>query len=374
VPSNTIDMKKSIFAPGAGHFDIQEKILTSLKQDRLPHAYLFYGPQGSGKEALAIKLAQLLNCERDEFQICNACGQCSKIAAFQHPDVKFVFPTPAESNITDKELMEALQEKAQNPYQRIDFSGKNLFIGIDTIRELKLEARFKLYEGKKKIYIISEADSMRTEAANAILKLLEEPPANLMLILTTSNIYKILPTIKSRCQLMRFRPMAEDQIREIMQQYHPNINSDRLRLIIRLSGHNIKSAFDFLDMDVIAMRETALEFLRKLTLIHRSQELMQIIEPFGRKGSRTEARLVLWFLLLWFQDALHLKNNNGNELLNYDLKDRIEKFIDYAPNVDIQKIVWEIESSIKDLDDVRNFNPVLILTNLAIKLNQRIKP
>jgi len=365
-------MKDSTFALGTGHLDIQEKILTSLKQERLPHAYLFYGPQGSGKEALAIKLAQLLNCEKDEFQICNTCAQCSKIAAFQHPDVKFIFPTPAESNFTDKELMEALQEKAENPYRRIDFSGKNLFIGIDTIRELKLEARFKLYEGKKKIYIISEADTMRTEAANAILKLLEEPPANLMLILTTSNIYKILPTIKSRCQLMRFKPMAENQIREIMQQYYPGIDSDRLRLIIRLSGYNIKSAFDFLDMDVIAVRETALEFLRKLTLIHRSQELMQVIEPFGRKGSRNEARLILWFLLLWFHDALHLKHN-GDDLLNNDLKDRIEKFIDYAPDADIQKIVWEIESSIKDLDDVRNFNPVLILTNLAIKLNQRIK-
>jgi len=366
-------MIDTVFAPKAGHFDIQKKVIASIRQDRLPHAYLFYGPQGSGKEALAIKLAQLLNCEKDALQACNTCGQCSKIERFQHPDVKFILPTPAESNITDKELIEALQEKAQNPYRRIDFSGKNLFIGIDTIRELKLEARFKLYEGKKKIYIISEADTMRTEAANAILKLLEEPPANLMLILTTSNIYKIIPTIKSRCQLMRFKPLSADQIQEIIEKYHPNIDTEKLRLIIRLSGYNIKSAFDFLDMDVLALRETALEFLRKLSLIHRSQELMQIIEPLGRKGSRNEAKLVLWFLLLWFQDVLHLENQNGDELLNYDLKDRVEKFIDYAPNADIQKIVWEIENSIKDLDDVRNFNPVLILTNLAIKLNQRIR-
>jgi DNA polymerase-3 subunit delta' len=214
---------------------------------------------------------------------------------------------------------------------------------------------------------------MRTEAANAILKLLEEPPANLMLILTTSNIYKILPTIKSRCQLMRFKPMSGDEIQEIMQRYHPNVDRDRLRLIIRLSGYNIKAAFDFLDMDVLAMRETALEFLRKLSLIHRSQELMQIIEPLGRKGSRGETRLVLWFLLLWFQDVLHLRNQNGDELLNFDLRDRVEKFIDYAPDADLQKIVWEIENAIKDLDDVRNFNPVLILINLAIKLNQKIR-
>jgi DNA polymerase-3 subunit delta' len=368
-------MNDSIFAPKSGHFEIQKKILASLKQDRLPHAYLFYGPQGSGKEALAIKLAQLLNCEKDNFQICNSCSQCLKIKTLQHPDVKFIFPTPAESNWEEKEYLEVSKEKAQNPYIRTDFSGKNIFIGIDTIRDLKLEARFKLYEGKKKIYIISEADNMRTEAANAILKLLEEPPTNLMLILTTSNIYKILPTIKSRCQLMRFKPLPEDQIHEIMKQYHPNTDPEKLRLIIRLSGYNIKSAFDFLDLDILGLRETALEFLRKLALIQRSQELMEIIEPLGRPKVRNEARLVLWFLLLWFQDVLQLKNGNGDNsrLINYDLEDKLEKFIDYTPNVDVQKVVWDIENSIKDLDDVRNFNPLLILTNLAVKLNQRIR-
>ena len=367
-------MKDSTFAPKAGHFDIQKKILASLKQDRLPHAFLFYGPQGSGKEALAINLAQLLNCEKNNFQICNTCSQCSKIKVLQHPDVKFIFPTPAESNLDEKEFLEVLKEKAQNPYARTDFSGKNTFIGIDTIRDLKLEARFKLYEGRKKIYIISEADNMRTEAANAILKLLEEPPANLMLILTTSNIYKILPTIKSRCQLMRFKPMSEEQIQEIILRYHSNLNQNKLKLIIRLSGFNIKTAFDFLDMDVLALREISLEFLRKLALIHRAQELMEIIEPLSRQKGRNESRLMLWFLLLWFQDILHLKNNNDhNDLVNYDLKDSLEKFMDYAPNADIEKIVLEIENSIKDLDDVRNFNPLLILTNLAIKLNQKIR-
>jgi DNA polymerase-3 subunit delta' len=366
----------SIFAPEVDHSDIQAKILASLKQERLPHAYLFYGPQGSGKEALAIKLAQLLNCEKNEFKICNECSHCLKIKILQHPDVKFIFPTPAESNFDQKEYLETLQEKAQNPYMRTDFSGKNIFIGIDTIRDLKLEARFKLYEGKKKVYIISEADSMRTEAANAILKLLEEPPENLMLILTTSNIFKILPTIKSRCQLIRFKPLSENQIKEIILKYHPNVNKDKLRLIIRLSGFNIKTAFDFLDMDILGLREIALEFLRKLALIHRAQELMEIIEPLSRQKGRSEARFMLWFLLLWFQDVLQLKNGNNNDnskLINYDLKDKLVKFIDYAPNVDVQRVVWEIENSIKDLDDVRNFNPVLILTNLAIKLNRRIR-
>lgn len=368
-------MNDSVFDPEIGHPEIQEKILTAFHQNRLPHAYLFYGPEGSGKDAFAIALTQFVNCSNGEGQIDQKSPQYQKIAGLQHPDVKFVFPTPAKTNAKEDELQEALREKARNPYRRVVFPGKNTFIGIDTIRELKQEARYKLYEGRKKVFIISEADKMRVEAANALLKLLEEPPDNLMLVLTTSNIHKILPTIKSRCQLIRFGQFTEEQIQDLIGRHAGSVDTAILPLIIRLSGYNIKRAFEFLEQDVLSVRDQAVELLRKIALIHRAQELMQIIEPVAAQKDREGARLLLWFLLLWFQDILHLQKMAGEEqrLFNRDKKDVLIKFLSFTPDADIAGIVWDIEAAMQSLDDPRNYNPLLILTTLAIKLNKKIR-
>lgn len=364
-----------MFSPETGHPEIQEKILASFRQNRLPHAYLFHGPEGSGKDAFAIALAQLINCSDAGGQIDRASSQYLKIANLQHPDIKFIFPTPAKTNVKEEEIIEALREKAHNPYRRVGFPGKNTFIGIDAIRELKQEARYKLYEGRKKVFIISEADQMRVEAANALLKLLEEPPDNLMLVLTTSNIHKIIPTIKSRCQLLRFPQLGEEEIQSLVSRFTRSKNAAMLPLIIRLSGYNVKRVFDFLDQDVLSVRDQAIELLRKVVVINRVQELMKIIEPVAAQKDREGARLLLWFLLLWFRDILHLQKMSSEKqrLFNTDKQDVLEKFLSYTPNADIAGIVWDIEAALQNLDDVRNYNPLLILTALAIKLNKKIK-
>ena len=363
------------FAPEAGHPDIQHKLLSAFRQGRLPHAFLFHGPEGCGKDAFAIALAQLLNAADADGRIDASSSQYEKIAHLQHPDVKLVFPTPAKTNFKEAEFMEVLREKARNPYRRTAFPNKNTFIGIDTIRELKAEARFTLYEGRRKVFIISEAEQMRVEAANALLKLLEEPPGNLVLILVTANIYQILPTIKSRCQLLRFTPLPEAQMHDILRRYHPKVDPGELSLLIRLSGYNLKRAFDFLDKNVLQIREQAIDLLRKVVLIHRSQELMAILEPVAARQNREDAQLLLWLLLLWFQDILHLKQleDASAKLYNPDKKDTLRKFMGFTPNADITGIVWDIEGALQDLRDVRNFNPLLILMTLAIKLHQKLK-
>ncbi|MCB0314169.1 MAG: DNA polymerase III subunit delta', partial [Calditrichaeota bacterium] len=223
--------------------------------------------------------------------------------------------------------------------------------------------------------IISEAEQMRVEAANALLKLLEEPPGNLVLILVTANIYQILPTIKSRCQLLRFTPLPEAQMHDILRRYHPKVDPGELSLLVRLSGYNLKRAFDFLDKNVLQIREQAIDLLRKVVLIHRSQELMAILEPVAARQNREDAQLLLWLLLLWFQDILHLKQleDASAKLYNPDKKDTLRKFMGFTPNADITGIVWDIEGALQDLRDVRNFNPLLILMTLAIKLHQKLK-
>ena len=105
------------FSPLAIHPEIQQRLFTQWQQQRLPHAFLFYGPPGVGKEALAIELAKLLNCLSPHAGVCNTCSACRKIQHLEHPDVHLIFPTPAEGNVKPEELQLALQQKAANPFK-----------------------------------------------------------------------------------------------------------------------------------------------------------------------------------------------------------------------------------------------------------------
>ncbi len=362
------------FSPLAIHPEIQQRIFTQWQQQRLPHAFLFYGPAGVGKEALAIELAKLLNCQSPEAGVCNTCVACQKIQHLEHPDVHLIFPTPAESNVKPEELQQALQQKAANPFQDISFGTRNTFIGIDTIRELKREAGFKRFEGNYKVYIITRADQMRPEAANALLKLLEEPPDGLMIILVTESIHKILPTIKSRCQLVRFSPLPETTIQQLARQYLPEVPDDQLTLLARLSGGNLKRMMELATSDVKALRDDMVELLRRIVRINRGQDLLAMLERDTQKRDKDKILLTLWLMLLWFQDVLYLRSGHTGRIRNIDAQETLEKFSTFLPNIDLPAIVLEVEKAIQELQDPRNLNPLLILVNLAIKLHSLLKP
>ena len=137
-------MEKHPFNAEIGHLEIQQRILHSIKSERLPHAFLFYGKEGTGKETFAIEIAKLLNCEKGPLVICGKCPSCIKISKLEYPDLKFVFPTPGSSSMKAEDMAEAIQVKSRNPYKRVSFSGKSTFISIDSIRELKYESKYKL--------------------------------------------------------------------------------------------------------------------------------------------------------------------------------------------------------------------------------------
>lgn len=166
----------------------------ALTSNRLSHAYLFYGPESIGKKLLAVEFAKALNClslEVDE--ACSACDSCRKIEDRIHPDFFFLEPTKATPTAREAALR------------------------IDDIRELQKKLGFLPYEGKVKVAVIDQVEKMNLQACNAFLKTLEEPPSSTILILITSNIYQLLPTLISRCQGIKLNPLPPEAIREILQ-------------------------------------------------------------------------------------------------------------------------------------------------------------
>ena len=166
----------------------------AISSSRLSHAYLFYGPESIGKKLLAVEFAKALNCTSSTpGEACGTCDSCRKIAERIHPDFFFLEPTKATPTARDAALK------------------------IDDIRELQKKLGFLPYEGKTKVAVIDQVEKMNLQACNAFLKTLEEPPSSTILILITSNIYQLLPTLISRCQGIKFNPLPPEAIRKILQ-------------------------------------------------------------------------------------------------------------------------------------------------------------
>ena len=218
---------------------------------------------------------------------------------------------------------------------------------------MKSEAKFELYEGRKKIFIFSEADEMRAEAANALLKILEEPPENLLLILTTSRIHKILPTIRSRCHLVHFPSLNGDEILRLIKKYVPD-PLEHLPQIVKMSLSNLKMCFDFIEEDALEKREAAIDFLRKIVVIEKSNELFKSIDRITAGRDRQDMKTLLYFLLLWFRDILHYKLTDGKvqSLVNEDLKKNIQGFYNGYPRADYQRIIAQTETAISEFKPI----------------------
>jgi len=166
----------------------------ALSHSRLSHAYLFYGPESIGKKLLAVEFAKALNCLTSEAEgACGTCDSCRKIEDRIHPDFFFLEPSKATPTARDSAIR------------------------IDDIRELQKKLGFLPYQGKVKVALIDQVEKMNLQACNAFLKTLEEPPSSTVLILITSNIYQLLPTMISRCQGIKFNPLPPEAIREILQ-------------------------------------------------------------------------------------------------------------------------------------------------------------
>ena len=234
---------------------VKERFSKNFANGRLAHAYLFYGPEGTGKEAFALEIAKALNCQNESTKPCNQCPSCTKINQLKHPDVKLIIPEAKSWSAQD--LQKKYQLKSENPYSRIEYTGTTS-ISIEKIRDLKNEAKYTPYEGQKKVYIITESEKMTRESANSFLKLLEEPPDNLIIILINKSLSTMLDTIKSRCQIVYFPPLSFEEAISVVSQYRELSEDDQK--LVRISQGNLKNIFEVLDQDVDEKTDYRLRF------------------------------------------------------------------------------------------------------------------
>jgi len=311
-------------------------LLKSLKEDSISPSYIFIGSEGVGKEFTAIEFAKTINCLNlnNNLESCNTCHTCNKINKQCCPDLKIVKPIKGS-------------------------------IRIEQIRELRREIDLKPFENRKKIYIIENAEKMTIEASNCLLKTIEEPPDYAILILICMNIDSILPTIISRCQLIKFRLIDSLKIRKILLK-KIDLEESKAELVSRLAQGSIGRAFKLIsDKEYFNRREKLLDYLTKILPGKYDSNFFINIEKILTDISEMDE--ILEIILLWYRDILVVKKLGDQKyIVNSDKVEALnEKSRVYSQKIliDILDYIEQIQEFIK-----KNINRRLVSERLYLKM------
>jgi len=364
--------------------EIPKKILSgALKKDMLPSAYLFYGGVGTGKWALALEVAKAINCENlqipskagNENPACDQCLSCRKIEKLIHPDVKMIFPIPFASPKTQAERdkkQEAIEkfkkDKIQEPYTIVKFD-KNVNIPVDEIREMQNKLYLKPFEGKRKVVIITEVENMHPSSANSLLKTLEEPPKDTHLILTTTDINRLLPTVVSRCQQIRFAKIPSFLIEKRLKERH-QIPEEKASFYAKISNGSLGMALDFLQGEKENIRQDAI-LLIETSGESNTGKIIDQVDKLQNKWDKNSILEMFEFLISLFRDvylSLETFKTDKEQLLNYDIASEVVKLSERFKRQNKVEEALELVDRIRTDCKTKNVSLKLALLTLCLKL------
>ena len=323
-----------------GHELAINTLRRALQAQRVRHAYLFTGPEHIGKALLAQRFAQTLLCtgggdaNNAPQNPCNACLSCRKVMHGNHPDVHYI------SRPRDKQ-----------------------FILIEQVRALQADAARKTLEGRRNIFIIQGMHEMNVQAANCLLKTLEEPEPDVVLLLTTPDPGLLLPTILSRVQQVPMQLLTMKQIKSALEdRWH--VEADEANLIAALAAGRMGWAVQAVeDEDMLAERQAQLETLAKLSTAGKVQRF-DVAQRLSADSDKLHGILELW--LLWWRDMVLAANNCLDLIVNVDMQGIIQNQAAKVGAAESQRMVRAILGTMEALD--QNVNARVALEVLMLDL------
>jgi len=304
----------------------------TLRSGRIPNAYLFEGPWGVGKTRTALALAAALVCRTGSDEACGVCDACVRVARFQHPDVRFLFPVMTDADDPES-IGETLSEVAGDPHYVFTYE-KASSIRIGITRDILRELSFRPYEGRRRVIVLRDADRMREDQYSAMLKSLEEPGASTLWVLTTSRAHRLPPTIRSRCLKVRFRALTEAEIASYLEE-RVGVGSSAARLLAALASGSLARALTMRGENVAGLRDDAFRALGAAN----SGDPARILGAASEAASwsnREKMRRTLEFQFLLLRDLLRLKHGAGEEMLVN--RDRVADLRKVAAGIEVREI------------------------------------
>ena len=376
-----------LFSDILGQIHIKNHLTVSADQGRIPHAQLFVGPEGSGTLPMAIAYAQYILCNNTGSENNGGNEACNlKFNSFSHPDLHFAFPVTSNDRVkshpVSKHFMEEWRQLlTQQPYgnlfdwyRLLGVDNKQGQIGVDEAQDIVKSLALKSYEGGYKVMLIWMAEKMNTACANKLLKLIEEPPEKTIFILIAEDEEKIINTIKSRCQVLHFPPLAEEDIKNALVKSY-DLEISVATKIAHQSNGNYNKACDLVyqDSEDIQFEEWFVYWVRSAfkakgnkSAIH---DLISWSETVAKTGRETQKQF-LHFCIDLFRQAM-LYNYSATALVYIEPKSKnfqLEKFAPFVHDANILDITSELETAIYHIE--RNGNSKIILTDLSIKLTR----
>ncbi len=362
----------SIFDKIPGQERVKQTLNNFLQSKIIPHAFLFTGIVGVGKDNATIQFAKTL-ADKNNF------GGTEKtvkaIEQLQEPYLKIIFPLPRGKNETDSSspteklnqdeidlIREQIETKSENPFHNISIPKANS-IKINSIRDIKKFLSMNYDETGYRFILISDAHLMNEEAQNALLKNLEEPPENVIFILTTSMISKLRSTIISRCWKINFDPLTEDEIVFILTDYF-KVDKITAEEVAPFAMGSVQSALNLIEVDFHNLKEKTISILRYSFGRKFNSAFEELNSVFSNQTS-TGYPIIVGMILTWLNDI----QKHKLDINRYFFKDHLEtleKFNSKFPDVQLN----DISSRLDILSNLprNNINPSLLSANLIFEL------
>lgn len=376
-----------LFSEVLGQEHLKSHLTQSVDHKRIAHAQLFVGPEGCGTLPMAIAYAQYILCNNQNSENMGGNEACNfKFKNFSHPDLHFAFPVATTEKVKNHPvsnhfLSEWRQLLAEQPYgnlfdwyQMLGIDNKQGQIGVDEAQDIVKSLSLKSYEGGYKVMLIWMAEKMNASAANKLLKLIEEPPSKTVFILIAEDEEQIINTIRSRCQVLHFPPLAEVVIKDALVKNYQLEESIAIKIAHQSNG-NYNKACDLVyqDSEDLQFEEWFVFWIRSAfkakgnkTAIH---DLIGWSEEISKTGRETQKQFLL-FCIDFFRQAM-LLNYNASQLIYLETKTKNFKLENFAPFVNesnVLEINDELQNAIYHIE--RNGNSKIILTDLSIKLTR----